>query len=233
MRDTRSAGAQNLCEAPASNASMPSSLPSFPLPADSMPAADARSARHPRRAVVAGLLGLSGALLLSACGTPSTDPGGAPAPQARPPASTASAPAQPSSKRPVTPAPAPAPVDARFAWPAKGTVLGRFDGNRNKGIDIGGQAGDPILASADGRVVFVGSQLRGYGQMVIVKHDETFISAYAHTSRILVKEKDDVRKGQKIAEMGSSGTDRVKLHFEIRRQGVAVNPQPYLDGRQR
>ncbi|WP_370630156.1 murein hydrolase activator EnvC [Xenophilus sp. Marseille-Q4582] len=177
------------------------------------------------------MAGLGSALLLGACGT--TDP--SPGPAAPPSPRTASTPPQASSKRPVppAPAPAPAPVDARFGWPAKGPVVGRFDGNRNKGIDIGGQTGDPILASADGRVVFVGSQLRGYGQMVIVKHDDTFITAYAHTSRILVKEKDDVRKGQKIAEMGSSGTDRVKLHFEIRRQGVAVNPQPYLDGRQR
>ena len=190
---------------------------------------DGSSARFPRRTLVAGLLGLGGAALLSACGTPSGEPASPPAPHPRAPSPPT--PPQPSSKRPA--APAPSPADARFVWPAQGPVVGRFDGNRNKGIDIGGQAGDPILASADGRVVFVGSQLRGYGQMVIVKHDDTFISAYAHTSRILVKEKDDVRKGQKIAEMGSTGTDRVKLHFEIRRRGVAVNPQPYLEGRQR
>lgn len=229
MRDTRCACTQNLCEARASNASMPSSLPSLPHPSLCVSPVAAVVGRVPRRSLVAGLLGLGSALLLSACGTPGTEP--APAPQPR--ASASSAPPPPSSKRPVTPAPAPAPVDARFLWPAKGPVLARFDGNRNKGIDIAGAAGDPIVASADGRVVFVGSQLRGYGQMVIVKHDDTFITAYAHTRRILVKEKDDVRKGQKIAEMGSSGTDRVKLHFEIRRQGVAVNPQPYLEGRQR
>lgn len=114
-----------------------------------------------------------------------------------------------------------------------GPVLEGFDGNQNKGVDIAGQMGDPVLASADGVVVFVGSQLRGYGQLVILKHDETFISAYAHASRILVKEKDEVRKGQKIAEMGNSGADRVKLHFEIRRQGEAIDPQPFLEGRAR
>jgi len=112
-------------------------------------------------------------------------------------------------------------------------VLERFDGNRNKGIDIGGAAGDPVLASEDGRVVFVSSRLRGYGQLVIVKHDDTFITAYAHSRRILVKENEQVRKGQQIAEMGSTGTNRVKLHFEVRRRGVAVNPQPYLEGRLR
>src|SRR5690606_28711589 len=106
-------------------------------------------------------------------------------------------------------------------------------GNRNKGIDIAGALGDPVLASESGRVVFVSSRLRGYGQLLIVKHDDTFLTAYAHTHRILVKEGDQVRKGQKVAEMGSTGTNRVKLHFEIRRQGVAVNPQPYLEGRLR
>jgi len=79
-------------------------------------------------------------------------------------------------------------------------------------------------------VVYVGGELRGYGNMVIVKHNETYLTAYAHAQHILVKEKDVVRQGQKIAEMGSSGTDRVKLHFEIRRQGTAVDPEPYLRG---
>jgi lipoprotein NlpD len=88
-----------------------------------------------------------------------------------------------------------------------------------------------VLASADGRVVYVGGELRGYGNMVIVKHNETYLTAYAHAQHILVKERDVVRQGQKIAEMGMSGADRVKLHFEIRKQGVAVDPEPYLSGR--
>jgi lipoprotein NlpD len=94
-------------------------------------------------------------------------------------------------------------------------------------------AGDPVIASADGRVVFVGSQLRGYGNMVIVKHNETFLSAYAHNQSIMVKENQIVRQGQKIAEMGRSDSDRVKLHFEIRKNGTAVDPEPYLSGKLR
>ncbi|MBT2322398.1 peptidoglycan DD-metalloendopeptidase family protein [Variovorax paradoxus] len=121
-------------------------------------------------------------------------------------------------------------VQAAFIRPAAGPTLSRYDGKRNKGLDIAGSAGDAVLASADGRVVYVGSELRGYGNMVIVKHNETFLTAYAHAQRILVKEKDVVRQGQKIAEMGNSGAERVKLHFEIRKQGVAVDPEPYLNG---
>jgi len=119
---------------------------------------------------------------------------------------------------------------ALFGRPAAGAILSRFDGQSNKGIDIAGNLGDPVLAAADGRVVYVGGELRGYGNMIIIKHDETFLTAYAHNSAMLVKENDVVRRGQKIAEMGDSAADRVKLHFEIRRQGVAVDPLPYLDG---
>lgn len=127
--------------------------------------------------------------------------------------------------------PAAAPqAKAIFIRPAPGATLARFDGNRNKGLDIAGNAGDPIVASADGRVVFVGGQLRGYGNMVIIKHNETFLSAYAHNRAIVVKENEIVRQGQKIAEMGQSDADRVKLHFEIRKNGTAVNPEPYLSG---
>ncbi|VTU37239.1 Murein hydrolase activator NlpD precursor [Variovorax sp. PBS-H4] len=129
--------------------------------------------------------------------------------------------------------PPPPPVQPAFLRPAAGGTLSRFDGKANKGMDIAGSAGDPILATADGRVVYVGGELRGYGNMVIVKHNDTFLSAYAHAQQILVKEKDVVRQGQKIAEMGSSGADRVKLHFELRRQGVAVDPEPYLNGQLR
>jgi lipoprotein NlpD len=131
----------------------------------------------------------------------------------------------------VTPPPAPAPKpQATFIRPASGRTLSSFDGSRNKGVDIAGNLGDPIVASADGRVVYVGGELRGYGNMVIVKHNDTFLTAYAHAQTILVKEKDVVRQGQKIAEMGNSDADRVKLHFEIRKQGVPVDPEPYLNG---
>lgn len=120
---------------------------------------------------------------------------------------------------------------AMFIRPASGTTIARFDGVRNKGLDIAGNIGDPIVASADGRVVYVGGELRSYGNMVIIKHNETFLTAYAHAQTILVKENAVVRQGQKIAEMGKSDTDRVKVHFEIRKNGTAVDPEPYLSGR--
>ena len=140
-------------------------------------------------------------------------------------------------QRPLPPIPGtpvkPPPAPAAFIRPAAGPTLARFDGKGNKGLDIAGSMGDPILASADGRVVYVGSELRGYGKMVIVKHNDTYLTAYAHAQTILVKEKDVVRQGQKIAEMGNSGADRVKLHFELRKQGTAVDPEPYLNGQLR
>lgn len=107
-------------------------------------------------------------------------------------------------------------------------VLAGFDEQKNKGLDIGGKAGDPVLAAADGRVVYAGAGLRGYGNLIILKHNNTYLSAYAHNQTLLVKEDQTVRKGQKIAEMGSSDSDRVKLHFEIRRQGKPVDPARYL-----
>lgn len=131
---------------------------------------------------------------------------------------------------PVTPPPKP---PALFGSPASGATIVRFDGNKSKGMDIAGELGDPILASRDGRVVIVSNALKAYGTMIIVKHDDTYITAYAHVDKALVKENDVVRQGQKIAEMGKSGTDRVKLHFEIRKQGVAVDPEPFLSGKQR
>jgi lipoprotein NlpD len=134
---------------------------------------------------------------------------------------------------PAAPKPPPPAAPAAFVRPAPGPTLARFDGRNNKGLDIAGSPGDPIVASADGRVVYVGSELRGYGNMVIVKHNDIYLTAYAHVQTIVVKEKDVVRQGQKIAEMGSSGTDRVKLHFELRKQGAAVDPEPYLSGQLR
>lgn len=121
--------------------------------------------------------------------------------------------------------------DLGWIWPARGAVLTGFDETRNKGLDIGGTAGDAVLAAADGRVVYVGSGLRGYGNLVILKHNNTYLTAYAHNQVLLVKEDQSVRKGQKIAEMGSSDADRVKLHFEVRRQGKPVDPAKYLPPR--
>ena len=110
----------------------------------------------------------------------------------------------------------------------QGTLLAGFDETKNKGLDLAGKAGDPVFASADGRVVYAGAGLRGYGNLIILKHNNTFLTAYAHNQTLLVKEDQSVRKGQKIAEMGSSDADRVKLHFEIRRQGKPVDPAKYL-----
>ena len=118
-----------------------------------------------------------------------------------------------------------------WIWPARGSVLTGFDETKNKGLDIGGAAGDAVLAAADGRVVYVGAGLRGYGNLVILKHNNTYLTAYAHNQALLVKEDQSVRKGQKIAEMGSSDADRVKLHFEVRRQGKPVDPAKYLPPR--
>ena len=120
--------------------------------------------------------------------------------------------------------------DVPWAWPTAGApiVLAGFDEARNKGLDIAGKAGDPVLASADGRVVYAGAGLRGYGNLIILKHNNTYLTAYAHNQALLVKEDQSVRRGQKIAEMGNSDADRVKLHFEIRRQGKPVDPSKYL-----
>ena len=118
-----------------------------------------------------------------------------------------------------------------FVWPGTGAVIAGFDEAKNKGLDLGGKAGDPVLAAADGRVVYAGAGLRGYGNLVILKHNNTYLTAYAHNQTLLVKEDQTVRKGQKIAEMGNSDADRVKLHFEIRRQGKPVDPAKYLPPR--
>lgn len=115
----------------------------------------------------------------------------------------------------------------RLSWPAKGKVTAEFN-ETNKGIDIAGKVGEPILAASDGKVVYAGNSLRGYGNLVIIKHDNTYLTAYAHNSKLLVKEGDSVRKGQRIAEMGDTDTNSPKLHFELRVNGKPVNPTPYL-----
>jgi lipoprotein NlpD len=145
----------------------------------------------------------------------------------RPPASAASPPNS------STPANSLANTDSAeetvsFQWPTRGNVLAGFDEVKNKGIDISGKAGDPVLAAADGKVVYAGSGLRGYGNLVILKHNNTYLTAYAHNQSLLVKEDQAIKRGQKIAEMGNSDADQVKLHFEIRRQGKPVDPAKYL-----
>lgn len=163
----------------------------------------------------------------------------APAGSAPGAAGTPAGPPAPASASPA-PVPAPPPPSAvardadseiNWAWPASGPVTTSFDDVRSKGVAIAGKAGDPVLAAADGRVVYAGSGLRGYGNLVIVKHNATYLTAYAHNQALLVKEDQVVRRGQKIAEMGSSDTDRVQLHFEVRRLGKPVDPARVLPPR--
>jgi lipoprotein NlpD len=147
----------------------------------------------------------------------------------------------PSGSAPVVAVPPPAPPapaapkdaddDLRWMWPAGGPVIATFEDGRNKGLEIAGKAGDPVLAAADGRVVYAGSGLRGYGNLVIVKHNATYLTAYAHNQTLLVKEDQSVRRGQKIAEMGSTDAERVQLHFEIRKQGKPIDPTRLLPPR--
>lgn len=126
-----------------------------------------------------------------------------------------------------------------WAWPHSGPILAKYRVGKkanspyklNKGVDIGGSLGDPIFAAAAGEVVYSGSGLLGYGNLVIINHDAQFLSAYAHNRKILVKEGQKITKGQQIAEMGRSGVDRVKLHFEIRKEGKPVDPLKYLPTR--
>jgi lipoprotein NlpD len=162
------------------------------------------------------------------------------------PASGASAPASVPAAPPAPPssgaasvgamvAPLPSPrepgEELAWQWPASGPVIQRFDEARSKGIGIAGKAGDPVYAAADGKVVYAGSGLRGYGNLVIIKHNNTYLTAYAHNQALLVKEEQSVKRGQKIAEMGSTDADRVELHFEIRKQGKPVDPLALLPAR--
>lgn len=151
----------------------------------------------------------------------------------------APAPASSTPPKPAKPAPAPAakptpPVSAprspaiTLAWPNKGPVLQGYNGKSNKGIDIGGDAGEAVYAAASGKVVYVGNGIRSYGNLLIIKHDKDYLTTYAHNQRILPKEGEMVQQGQRVADMGKSGSDRVKLHFELRFKGQAINPVPFL-----
>ena len=159
-------------------------------------------------------------------------------------AATPARPATPPPAAPPTPAapppgpigkapPAPAVADGaiQWAWPmASVRVLSNFSGN-NKGVDLVAKVGDPVLAAAPGRVIYLGTGLRGYGQLIIIRHNTTFLSAYAHNSRILVKQDQTVARGEKIAEAGQTDSDTPKLHFEIRQQGTPVDPLKFLPPR--
>jgi lipoprotein NlpD len=144
---------------------------------------------------------------------------------------------------PATVTPTPAPVVAasgstrsaggvKWRWPASGQIIGRFQANAAiPGIDIAGKAGDPVVAAADGTVVYSGNGLVGYGELIIIKHNDSFLSAYGHNRKRLVTEGQQVKAGQQIAEMGSSGSSRDELQFQIRKDGNPVDPLEYLPSR--
>lgn len=120
-----------------------------------------------------------------------------------------------------------------WRWPTDGKIIDNFSAAEggNKGIDIAGSRGQPVVATASGRVVYAGNALRGYGNLIIIKHNDDYLSAYAHNDSMLVREQQEVKAGQKIATMGSTGTSSVRLHFEIRYKGKSVNPLRYLPQR--
>lgn len=139
------------------------------------------------------------------------------------------------SAAPAKPEPPTAAVDRDpesldFIWPARGGLLAKFSEPSSKGVDIGGKPGDPVLAAAAGQVLYTGTGIRGFGKLIVIRHDNGFSSVYAHNREILVKEGQNVARGQRIAEMGDSDADRPKLHFEIRKSGKPVDPLRYLPG---
>jgi len=151
------------------------------------------------------------------------------------PDAPATKPAQVASIKPSAPAAAatlsPEDREVAWTWPSDGKVVAGFDEGKNKGIDIAGRPGQQVLAAGAGKVMYAGSGIRGYGNLVIVKHSNGLLSAYAHNRAILVKEGQTVNRGQAIAEMGDSDSDSVKLHFEIRQQGKPVDPSKFLPNR--
>jgi len=145
---------------------------------------------------------------------------------------SAAAPAAAPRSAPSDVSPAPAPASSiSLVWPTNGTVVRRFDGSNSKGIDIAGSAGTPVVAAAAGTVVYAGNGLRGYGNLLILKHNADYLTAYAHNRVLLVKEGQSVTQGEKIAEMGDSDTDRAMLHFELRYQGRSIDPSRALPAR--
>jgi len=164
-------------------------------------------------------------LALLSKGEPATA-GAASKPAATPPSQPAGAPA------PTRPEPAKAdarePDAIEFIWPVKGRLLAGFSEPNNKGLDIAGRSGDPVVAAAPGRVIYTGSGIRGLGKLIVIRHDNNYQSVYAHNREILVKEGQTVARGQKIAEVGETDTDSPKLHFEIRKSGKPVDPVRYL-----
>ena len=174
---------------------------------------------------VSGVPGALPSPPLNANSTATSSPAALPAPTP----SVAQAPAPPART-------APASVDnssetPSFIWPSPGKVIANFDEAKNKGVDIAGKAGEPVLAAADGKVVYAGAGLRGYGNLIIIKHNNTYLTAYAHNQSLVAKEDQMVKQGQKIAELGSSESEQPLVHFEIRKLGKPVDPLKWLPAR--
>lgn len=168
--------------------------------------------------------------MLSKGDTASAAVAAAPKPVAVAPASSAPAPATPEPPRTAAIDRDPEGID--FIWPAKGGLLAKFAEPNSKGLDIGGKAGDPVVAAAAGQVLYTGTGIRGFGKLIVIRHENGFSSVYAHNREILVKEGQNVARGQRIAELGDTDADRPKLHFEIRKSGKPVDPLRYLPGDQ-
>lgn len=151
--------------------------------------------------------------------------------ESKPASAPAAVPAAPLAVTPAPPAAAAGEEKLVWIWPTEGKVIATFDEGKSKGIDIAGKAGQQVVAAGSGKVMYAGSGIRGYGNLVIVKHSNSLLSAYAHNRSILIKEGQNVNRGQAIAEMGDSDADRVKLHFEIRQQGKPVDPSKFLPNR--
>jgi lipoprotein NlpD len=151
-----------------------------------------------------------------------------PTPEPTKPTTVTTLPTTPKVEEPIKTATPTTVSKTGWAWPTKGKVIAKFNEASNKGLDIAGKKGQAITASSAGKVIYAGSDLRGYGKLVIIKHNKTFLSVYAHNSKILVKEGQAVKAGQKIAAMGDTDANRVKLHFEIRERGKSIDPAKYL-----
>lgn len=147
------------------------------------------------------------------------------------PGASAAAPATASSQAPASSAAAATPSSGSFSWPSRGKVSSSYSEPKHMGLSFDGQLGDPVLAAGDGKVIHSAVGPRGFGNLIIVKHDGELLTVYANNKALLVKEGQSVKKGQKIAELGDSGTDRPKLYFEIRRQGKPVDPKQFLPSR--
>lgn len=161
------------------------------------------------------------------------DGASAPAPATPKPVAVAPAPSVPEPAKPEPPKTAAIDRDPEgidFVWPARGGLLARFAEPNSKGVDIGGKAGDPVIAAAAGQVLYTGTGIRGFGKLIVIRHENGFSSVYAHNREILVKEGQNVARGQRIAELGDTDADRPKLHFEIRKSGKPVDPLIYLPG---